>query len=561
MARRTGVLVCGCGPNIADAVDIDAIIKEVSSIDGVVYADTFKLLCSPDGKKFVSEKIREHDLNHLVVAACSPKQHEGTFMEACVQAGLNPFLLQMANIREQCAWITPDKEKATHKAMRMTTAAIERVHFHEPLEKKEIECGSDVLIIGGGVAGVQAALMLASSDRTVYLVEKSGTIGGRVTGFGAVFPSMESGAELVKEGIEAALASENIRVLTETEVEQVLGFFGNFVVRIRGKGVKEVGEEFKIGGVVVATGAEPLDPGQWPQYGYGRIDNVCTALEFEGMNASGRISLKDGQAPRSVAVIHCVGRKQAGYCSRICCLYSLKFTRYLKEKVPGVKVTHFVSGLCLPGKSYQSFFEETRGEGVDFIRSTEVKFAQEHKSIAISYEDERGRQSSLAVDMAIISPALGAAAGAEQIAETLNVSQGMGGFFSEQHEKLGPISTMIEGVYIAGCAHGPGSIPDARVQAEAAAGKILSSLIPGKKLEVEAKTSTIPASLCTGCKTCLTVCSYRAISFDEIRGVSVVNEVLCQGCGNCAAACPSGAARPRHFTAKQLQREIAEITR
>ncbi|MGQ9675470.1 MAG: CoB--CoM heterodisulfide reductase iron-sulfur subunit A family protein [Chloroflexota bacterium] len=560
MGKKIGVYVCECGPNIADNVDIDRVLEAVSSIEDVEVAERYRLLCSEDGKEFLKESIKEHGLTHVVVAACSPKQHELTFMNVCEEAGVNPYLFQLANIREQCAWVTPDKDEATEKALRYTRAAISRVRYHIPLEKKETECSPDVLVVGGGIAGIRAGQSVAVAGRKAYLVEKSSSLGGKVKEFEKLFPHMSSASDVVAQETRKLLAKENIEVLTESEVKEILGFLGNFQVKVKREAEDEE-RELNVGAVVLATGFELSNPEELPRYGYRKFDDVYTSLEFERMNASGEVVLKNGKPPSSVAIIHCVGRKEKGYCSRVCCLYSLKFARYLKSRIPDVKITHFYSDLCIPGKSSQRFYEETKDMGVDFVRAASIEVAGNGKGMAINYETEAGSSDSLAVDMVILAPAMEPSSDAGTFAEILNIPLSEGGFFAEEHEKLAPISAPTEGVFIVGCAQGPKNVADSVVQAEAAAGKILSALVPGRRLELEAKVSHISELFCTGCQTCISVCPYGAITLDEMRKVSVVNEVLCHGCGNCVAACPSGAASVRHFAFTQVYQELEEVLR
>jgi len=565
VAKRIGVYVCECGANIAERVDIDKVIATVSPLKDVEIAERHKLLCSEGGKEFLKQSIEEHDLTHVVVAACSPKQHELTFMNACEQAGLNPQLFQLANIREQCAWVTPDGEKATDKAIRQIRAAISRVRYHTALEKKEAECNPDVLVIGGGVAGIKASQILAAPDRKVYLVEKTPSLGGKVKGFSKLFTNMESGLSLIAQEIKSLLENVNIELLTGSEVEQILGFLGNFEVKVVKKAEdKEL--NFNVGAVILATGFELFDPKRLPQYGYGKFDDIYTSLEFEEMNlpdgsTGGKILLKNGKPPESVALIHCVGREEKGYCSKVCCLYSLKFDRMLKSQLPQAKVSHFYSDLCIPGKSYQKFYEDTKELGVEFVRSARTEVIGNGKGTTIKYETETGSKDDLAVDMVILIPAMESSSDAQKFAEMLNIPQDEKGFLGQEHQLLGPVASAVEGVFIIGCAQGPQSISESIVQSEAAAGKILSALIPGRKLELEVRTSEISENFCLGCKTCIDVCPYGAITFDEMRRVSVVNEVLCHGCGSCAAACPSGAAKLRHFTFPQIYQELKEALR
>jgi heterodisulfide reductase subunit A len=567
VAKRIGVYVCECGTNIAEKVDVDKVIAAVSPLKDVAVAEKYKLLCSGDGQEYLKQSITENEISHVVVAACSPKQHEATFMNVCQQAGLNPQLFQLANIREQCAWVTPDGEEATEKAIRQIRAAISRVGYHDPLENKEMQCNPDVLVIGGGIAGIKASQVLAAPNRKVYLVEKTSSLGGKVKSLSKLFVNMEPGSNLMTQEIKSLLDNKHIEVFTESEVERILGFLGNFEVRVikKAEGAEDKELDFNVGAVVLATGFELFDLSGLPQYGYGKIDDVYTSLEFEEMNlpegpSDGKVLLKNGKPPGSVAIIHCAGREEKGYCSKVCCAYSFKFDHMLKAQLPSAKVTHFYSDLCLPGKSFQKFYEDTRGLGAEYIRSARTEVSG-GKGPTVKYETESGKKGDLAVDMVILLPAMEPSGDAVKFAEMLNIPRDDRGFFVEEHQLLGPIASAVEGVFVIGCARGPQTIAESIVQSEAAAGKILSALVPGKKLELEVRVSEISESFCTGCKTCLDVCPYGAISFDETKRVSVVNEVICHGCGNCAAACPSGAARLKHFTFPQIYQELKEVLR
>ncbi|MCD4776156.1 MAG: 4Fe-4S binding protein [Candidatus Aegiribacteria sp.] len=401
---RTGVFVCSCGPNIGDKIDIEKIAEEVSKIEGVVLSETYGLLCSPDGKRYMAEKISENNLDRIVVAACSPREHEETFMKVCETAGLNPFMMQMANIREQVAWVTQDKVSATEKALRLVKGAINRTSRHKPLEKTSIVCNPEVVVIGGGTAGMTTSLLLADADRRITIIERSPSPGGSVT------PENE---ELVKDLSAKVAERSEIKVITGLEPEEIVGFFGNFIVRLG-----EDYDEIRAGAVVLATG--------------------CS----EDENAGGIAS-----------------------------------------------------------------------------------------------------------------------EGFREIAEMLRISTDQDGFPSREHDSLAPVSTPIDGVYVAGCAGGYCNLKEAISQSEAVAGTILSSLVPGREVETEPRTSVISETLCRGCMTCMEVCGFGAISFDEEKLVCSVNSVLCKGCGNCAGACPSGAIRAQHFTPDQISYQMAGVLR
>jgi heterodisulfide reductase subunit A len=563
MGKKIGIYVCECSNNIADSVDINRIVKTFSSMRNVEVIEKYRLLCSEDGKEFLKQSIKEHQLTHLVVAACSPKQHEHTFMSVCLAAGLNPYLFQMANIREQVAWVTQDREEATDKAIRQIAAAIARVAHQEALGKKDMDVSPDVLVIGGGIAGIRATQVLASPDRKVYLVEKNSSLGGKVKGFDKLFTRMESGSALIENEVRSLERHENVEVFTDSEVEQILGFFGNFETKVVNKATSEEWH-FSVGAVVLATGFDLMDIRRLPQYGYGELDDVYTSLEFEEMNVSGgptggKILLKNGRPPGSVAIIHCVGREEKGYCSKVCCMYSLKFTRMLKDRLPGVKVSQLYSDLCVPGKAYQKFYEETKGLGVEFVRAEKTSVTRNGKGITVKYESKGGPKGGLAVDMVILVPAMEPGNDTNKFAEMLGIPVDNEGFLAQEHQKLAPVASSVEGVFVIGCAQGPKSILESIVQSEAATGKILSALVPGRKLELEVKTSEISETFCTGCKTCISVCPYSAISFDDFRNIAVVNEALCHGCGVCAAACPSGAARVKNFAFTQIYQEVEAL--
>jgi len=554
---KIGLYLCECGPNIAEVLDLEKISNEIKKDGKVAAIERHKLLCSEDGKKFLAESIEKNGFDRLVIAACSPKQHEATFMDVMSAAGLNPYMFQLVNVREQCAWMTPDKELATYKALRYIRAAINRVRYHRAIEQKEIECNADAIVIGGGITGMEAALRAAQKERRVYLIEQT-ELGGMLKCHRVLFPTMELVDQLLKAKVDAVRGNEQIEVFENSEVKDVLGFFGNFVATIETKEKEEI--TLHAGAIILATGAEPFSPEQLSNFGYGTLDDVYIASEFEKVSAD-RIATKSGDPPKSVAIVHCVGRKNLGYCSEFCCANSMKIARYIKERLSDAKVVQFYKNLCLPGTQYDKFYKETAEKGVEFIRFTDIEVTREAERLSIKYRKEDHTENNLPVDMVVLSTGLVPNSATERFAKMLNIPVDEYGFFKEEHVKLDPVSTVTEGVFIAGCAQGPGNISDSMAQGGAAAGRILSSVTPGGRLQLEPETSQVSESLCVGCGVCVNVCAYGAVTIDELRHISVVNEVLCRGCGNCAAACPSGAARHRHFTTKQITQEMGEILR
>lgn len=332
-------------------------------------------------------------------------------------------------------------------------------------------------------------------------------------------------------------------------------------------------EELEVGTIILTTGYQAFDPSLLSQYGYRRYDNVLTGLEFERLcNASGptggKILMADGKEPKSVAIIHCIGSRDKNYheyCSRVCCMYSMKFAHLLKEKVRGAEVYNFYIDVRPFGKGYEEFYNRVLSEGVLFVRGrvaevTDVAETTEEKGkLIVQCEDTLiGRQRRILVDMVILSTALEARADAPEVARTFNLSVGKDGFFVEKHPKLDPVATMTDGVFIAGCAQGPKDIPDAVAQGSAAAARALA-MISKCSVEIEAAIAAVDEEFCSGCITCIPLCPYKAISFVEEKKVSRINEALCKGCGVCAAACPSGAIVSRHFTTEQIMAQIEGV--
>jgi len=328
--------------------------------------------------------------------------------------------------------------------------------------------------------------------------------------------------------------------------------------------------EVDVGNIIVATGYDSFDPTPLYHYGYGRLDNVITSLEFERMiNASGptagEVFLKDGSPPKTVGIIHCVGsrdEKYHEYCSQVCCMYSMKFGHLIREHVPGAQVTEFYIDLRCVGKAFEEFYNRVLDEGTTFIRGrpgevTDIAESpeEEGKLIIIGEDTLIGRQRRVPVDMVVLSTALEPRADAEEVARLFSIGRSADGFFLEKHPKLDPVATMSDGIFVVGCCQSPKDIPHSVAQASAAAARALAMISAGS-IEIEAATSVVDEELCSGCKICSNLCPFNAISFDEEKKVSRINETLCKGCGVCVAACPSGAITGRHFTGDELMAEI-----
>ncbi len=651
---RIGVYVCHCGTNIAGKVDVEAVAKHAEGLRGVVVSRTYKFMCSDPGQEIIQKDIRELGLERVVVASCSPLLHERTFRRAAAEAGLNPFHVQMANIREHVSWVTSDNERATEKARCLIAAAVRRVAYHTALERQRVPVFGDVLVVGGGIAGIHAALLMANAGRKVYLVEREPSIGGHMAQFDKTFPTLDCSACILTPKMSEVRTHPNITLWTYSEVQEVSGFAGNFKVKVLRKPryVKEelcvgcadcidgcvfrdarvpdefnVGlsmrkpiympfpqatplvavidpetcrqftkgecnqrcakkcernaidlnqqpeiKEIEVGAVILATGFQTLDAAQVPEYGYGRYPNVYTMLEIERLvNAAGptggEIVMRDGRRPASVALIHCVGsrdKRHHAYCSNVCCMASLKTAHIVKERT-GADVYNFYIDMRAPSKGYEEFYDRLLGEGVQFIRGRVAEvtdFAErpeEQGKLVIRAEDTlTGIVRRVPVDMVVLAVAMEARADATQIKRLFNISGSSDGFYLERHPKLAPVSTFSDGIYLAGACQGPKDIPASVAQAGAAAAEALS-LVDRGYVEIEPNTAWVEEGVCSGCRTCIALCPFQAISHDAVKGIAVVNQALCKGCGTCVAACPSGAAQQNLFTDDQIYAEIEGV--
>jgi len=562
MSDKIGIYICECGPNIASKVDIEKIMQELAELkdfkDKELVIKNHKLLCSVEGKKFLEDEINENNLTHLVCAACSPRDHDTTFINVCKKTKLNPYMYQIVNIREHCAWVIPDKDEATDKAIRIIHAGMDRVLYQQPLEEKQLDSNPDVLIVGGGIAGMEAALTMAGEDRTVFLIEKTATLGGKSAKLKELLPRQGVSLNVLNQKISDVKSNRYIKVFTETELESVVGFLGNFEIVIKNVSDPENTTELLAGAVVVATGFDLKDVSCLDSYNIKKEDEIYNALEIEEMlSQHGKLKMKNGKEPEKVALIHCVGRPEVGYCSKACCDYLLKIAKLIKDQSPKIEVTELYKHMCLPNKYDEDFYHEIQDKGIEFVKIKNVEVS----GTTIKYTDISDTKKDVTYDMIIVGTAMIPTTGTAELAEELNIDLHETGFYQEAHLKINPVSTNTDGVFIIGGAHGPAGITESMLQAQAAAGKIFTQLIPGQKIIPEVKVSEILEAYCTGCKTCLDICGFGAIYFDDDKGISVVNEAICRGCGNCVGSCPSGSIRTRHFTNPQLYQEVKEALR
>ena len=557
---RIGVYICHCGVNIAATVDVKAVAEFAATLPGVTVARDYLYMCSDPGQRLIQEDIKAHNLNRVVVASCSPRMHEPTFRGAGEQAGLNPYLVEMANIREQCAWVHSDRGLATDKAKWLVASVVAKAARLEPLEAREVGVTPEALVIGGGVAGMTAALDIAEAGFPVYLVERSDHLGGRVADLNRIFPTLERVADLLGPLTERVQSHPNITVLLNTEVTQVEGYVGNFEVTVRG-----VEKPLSVGALVIATGYDVFNPRRKPELGYGQYPNVITSLEMEHRLAAAEESgpevlAVNGRLPKKVAFIQCVGSRdvQLGhpYCSRVCCMYTAKQSRLVRELLPEAEVTVFYMDVRTFAKGAEEFYDEARKKRVLYRRGTVSEIYRRGERVILAGEDTLlGRPFDFEADLVVLAVGMEPRADAAELSSLLKLPRSSDGFFLEIHPKMRPVDTAVDGVFLAGCCQGPKDIPDTIAQAKAAASSALIPLLRGT-VPAESATAVVDVEMCAGCGMCVEVCPYGAADLDALWNVSRINPVLCKGCGACAATCPSKAIRLQHFTPDQVLAQV-----
>lgn len=567
---RIGVYVCNCGTNIAKIVDAEAVASYATTLPNVALAKSYKYMCSNPGQKMIAEDIKENHLDRVVIAACSPNMHERTFRGAMRMAGLNQYLLEMANIREQCSWVHKDRKEATKKAMALVNAAVERVSKHEALESIDADMSPNSLVIGGGIAGMTAALELADAGNQVYLVEKSDRLGGNVARVDLTAPYFYSARDLLTDRISRTKNHEKIKVYFNSKVRELTGFVGNFTANIQNlNGVSDPNNkhaEIHVGNVVICTGYKEFDASRVTHYGYGKLPNVITSFELEKMLKAGKVQTKEGKIPNYVAIIHCVGSRNKEfhtYCSRVCCMTALKYAHEIKAANPQTYVSDVYIDMHAFGKGHEDFYRRSSQAKTLFLmydkenRPIIRKAGPKDDCDLLIEVQERlsGEFIEIPADMIVLMVGMEARDDASEIAHLANISQDKDGWFIESHPKLEPVATTTDGIFIAGTCVAPKDIPDTVAQARAASARILSRIAKGK-IEVDAVYSEVDENKCSGCRFCNNLCPYNAIEFNEKEGHSHVISALCKACGVCVAACPSSAIKGRHFTDEQLLAQI-----
>jgi heterodisulfide reductase subunit A len=600
---RIGVFVCHCGSNIGGFVDVPSVADYAKTLKDVAFATDNLYTCADDGLTAIKDAIREHKLNRVIVASCTPRTHAPLFQATCEAAGLNKYLFTFVNLREHCSWVhMKEREAATKKAKDLIRMGVARARLLEAQEEEKVDVESSAVVIGGGVSGMTAALSLANMGFPVHLVEKENELGGFVRNLNNLFATDKSAADTIKPLIDKVTSHKNITVYLNSGINSAEGFIGNYEVEI-GEKDKEA-KKVKVGTVIVATGAlESVPEGL---YGYNQYPNIVTLTEFE-------ILCKKKSLPKlkNVAFIQCVGSRgqTVSYCSRICCNVAIKNAMNIvdnyenmlglaekegtvveeipvEQKAPDeiverrrrrrgrdraeggaeevrlgptdkIEVTVFNRDVMSYGVEHELAYNKAREKRVKFVRYTPENapkvFMKDEKLMITYFHETLKMERTMEVDMVILSTPLVPQADAQDLSKKLKVPLGQEGFFLEAHVKLRPVDFATDGVYVAGSCRGPADIMDCAIQGGAAASRAAIPMAKGF-VQAEALTSVVDETKCSGCGTCVTVCPYGALRKND-DGIAEVIVAACKGCGCCGATCPEGAISMTNYTDAQLLAE------
>ena len=558
---RIGVFVCHCGSNIGGFLDVPAVAEYARALPGVVHAEDNLYTCSQDSIQLITQRVEEYELNRIVIASCSPLTHAPLFQDSIRAAGLNPYLFDMANIRNQCSWVhSDDWDIATDKAKDLLRMAVARVALLEARQTIEVPVCQSALVIGGGVAGMTAAISLAEQGFPVHLVEREKQLGGNLR---HIFTSAQERdpqsalARLVSE-VER---SQIITLHSESRVVRSSGFAGNFITVVEHQDGSE--EEIQHGTTILATGAQEY---RGPEYGYGTNPRIVTQQEFEGLLADEvseqHLAIKGTD---SIVMIQCIGPAEE-FCSRICCTVALKNARVLKDRHPEAQVIVLYKDIRTYGFK-ERLYTNARERGVLFIRYEDerppIVESEEDGSLSLIIVDPvLGRTVHLRPDLIVLSMPVVPRSDSGDLAAIFKVPTDANGFFSEAHVKLRPVDFATDGIFMAGMAHYPKLTEETMIQAQAAAGRA-ARILSRETLTAGSRIAIVDAMSCTGCLTCVRICPFGVpimrpdlIGAGNIRGAAYIEPAVCQGCGTCAAECPAQAIQLTHYTNEQMAAKV-----
>ena len=545
---RIGVFVCHCGINIGGIVDVPGVTEYARTLPNVVYAENNLYTCSQDTQKIIMDRIKEHKLNRVVVASCSPRTHEPLFQDTIRESGLNPYLFEMPNIRDQCSWVhMKQPEEATQKSKDLIRMAVAKAPLLQPLSRASVPINPTGIVLGGGLAGMTAAVELAKQGYTVDLIEKTDSLGGNLKLISFTLRGEDPSLHL-KNLIKMIEGDPHITVHMETELESLEGYVGNFTSTLTN------GKRIEHGIIIVATGAVEYKP---KNYLYGEHPNVMTQLEYEQKMAHGTID------PKSVVIIHCVGARDENTteCGRICCSKSIKSALETKKKYPDASVFSIFKDIRTYGFK-ERYYQEAGEKGIVFIRRDDdhkpVVTATESGLEVFVHDAVLDRDLLLRPDIVVLSSAVVPNEDNKKLAKLLKVPIGKDGYFLEAHVKLRPLDFATDGIFLCGLAHSPRLLDESISMASAAAARAIT-ILSKPEIEAEGIISVVDQEKCLGCGDCEDVCEFGAPVVTEVEpGVfkSMINEVLCKGCGACIASCCNGSITCRHYQKEQIMRMV-----
>jgi len=552
---RIGVFVCHCGINIGSIVDVPGSVEFAKSLPNVVYAGENLFTCSQDTQQQMKEIIEEHKLNRVVVASCSPSTHEALFQETLRETGLNPYLFEMANIRNQCSWVhREDHAKATEKANRLIKIAVGKSRLLEPLHSVTLNVTQKGLVIGGGLAGMAAALSIARQGFEVALIEREDKLGGNLNDLSYTLDGTKV-SEFLQELKDQIDDNKLVRVYLNSNIKNIDGYVGNFKTYIQ---LENEVEEFDHGIVIIATGANSSTP---KEYLFGKHKDVITQRDLEHDLDD---DPKTYKRMKSAVFIQCVGSRdeEHPYCSRICCAQAVKNAMRLKKLNPKMEISVLYRDIRTFG-FYEKYYQQAREMGVVFIRYAEdakpevgidsKKLVLNQKGLFVKLKDHvLGTEITLNPDKIILSPAMVPQEDAGVLSQMLKIPLNEDNFFMEAHVKLRPVDFSAEGIFLAGLAHSPKGMEDTISQAKAAAERACT-IISSQEYISEANIANVDLDICAGCGMCVSVCPYDAPKLIWLNGKEYahVNSALCKGCGSCASVCPSGAMQQLGYKEEQ----------
>ncbi|UCH02489.1 MAG: CoB--CoM heterodisulfide reductase iron-sulfur subunit A family protein [Candidatus Bathyarchaeota archaeon] len=548
---KIGVFVCRCGTNIGGYLDVPALVKYSKGLPNVVCAQENLYTCSEAGLNEIKEAISDHQLNRVIVASCTPRTHEPLFRNTCKEAGLNPYLFEFVNIRDQCSWVhMHETEKATEKAKDLIRMGVARAKLLEPQEEIEVDVIPSALVIGGGIAGMTCALSLADRGFEVTLVEREEKLGGMLRKLYKLYSAQTDASQLIEAKIGEIEKHRNIEVLTSATVTEVKGFYGNYDVTIQ---QERKNVPFRVGVIVVAIGAEEFKP--VGMYGYDGIQ-IVTQLELEEMLKEDRVKA------HSIVMIQCVGARdeKRSYCAKVCCMTALNNAMIISERNPKAQIFMLYRDLQTYGTIYEDLYKKAREKGIIFVKYSPQNPPIVDKGMVKVFDEFLGEELRLPYELVVLSTPMVAHPDSGELAKILKVPIDEYGFFLEAHVKLRPLDFATDGVYVCGSAHWPVTVDESIVQGYGAASRA-SIPMSRRRVVSEPIVSFVDEESCIGCGLCEMICPFKAIQIEETPKGKIAKTIVasCKGCGTCGAACPQKAITMRHFKDEQMLAEIVAL--